>query len=158
MSGGLVELALRPYPGDELLRRLLWLPLKETTAAEVWGYFSSRPRRYSLEPALLRITNYRYVCRCRGEPGLCRHCGSLELQCQLASRTCPAERASFWLRAEDVMLNREHAAVMALYAAFRPPPEGERRHGAYRAVLRSAARTRSTGPPAEPARAERATP
>jgi hypothetical protein len=139
----LVEQALLPYPGDELLRCLLWRPLEETTPADAWGYFSSRPRRYALEPALLRISHYRYVCRCRGEPGACKHDGALELRCLLASRTCPAERGSYWLRGDDVMLNREHAAVLATYAPFQ-----HGRQGPARAVLKSALRARSAGPPA----------
>jgi len=123
-----VDLALRDYPGDALLRRLLWRPLHEISEAEIWSYYTSRPRRYALEPVLKSLTHYRYACRCRGFLGACSHDGDLELRCQLASRTLGSERSSCWLRAEDALLNAEHAAVIAQYAPFPPPQrEGEER-------------------------------
>lgn len=123
-----MEASLRPYPGDALLARLLWLPLGESSPAEVWSYYTSRPRRYALEPTLLTLSRYRFACRCRGRLGECKHEGELELECLLASRTAPSERATCWLRATDVVLNPQHAAVVARFAPFTPPrkPEGAR--------------------------------
>jgi hypothetical protein len=129
MDSDSLENCLREYPGDALLSRLLWRPLSEATPDELWGYFSSRPRRYSLEPPLRQISHYRYACRCRGALGACKHVGDLELECQLSSRTGgagSAERATCWLRASDVRMNPDHASVMAQYV-FVPPKEGRER-------------------------------
>lgn len=129
-----------PCPGDELLRSLLWTPPGTWTPELVWGYFSSRPRRYHLEPRLVRLLSARFSSKR----------DSLEVRVSLASRVAggadtpdldpsrlprdrgksrarpppsPAptqepEEFECWVDYGDLILNPAHAQVVELYAAL----------------------------------------
>jgi len=115
-----VALALRDFPGDALLRDLVWQPLAQAPFEDLWGYYSSRPRRYELEPRLVEADAYRWACRCGVEE--CDDPGSLELRCLLAGALDAGDRTTCWLPAEDVALNPQHATVLAGYDLPLEPP------------------------------------
>lgn len=116
-----VAAALRDFPGDALLRDLVWQPLARAPFEGLWGYYTSRPRRYELEPRLVEADACRWACRC-GPEEECDDPGKLELHCLLASALDEGDRISCWLPAEDVALNPQHAAVLAGYDLPVEPP------------------------------------
>lgn len=102
-------------PGDEALRALLWAAPTTWSQELLWHYFSSRPRRYHLEPRVVRLVGAKFSsCRDR-----------LEVRVVLAHRRATAKGTSdldgeveFWLAYDDLILNPAHARVVAGYRAL----------------------------------------
>jgi len=125
-----------------MLRKLLWEPPTAWTQELVWQYFSSRPRRYHLEPQLLRVVSARYSSRYdRLEVRVMLGAkAKVKLEVQAKPKKVPKPKESkpkrneepkpepeaepefeCWLSYDDVILNPMHALVVAAYQALYDP-------------------------------------
>jgi len=131
-----------PCPGDAFLRTLLWEPPEEWHQELVWSYFTSRPRRYHLEPQLRCVLSAKFSSKY----------DRLEVRVILASNSATPLEFECWLAHDDLLLNPEHATVLTRYRALYDsrPCLGRHRHIPqkpdieYPAVLLKKSKTRSS--------------